>query len=144
MSGFMRYFLVHLNPILHRSEYRGRSFSELEIIVCMALSLTGSLRPGGLSRSLRIEKGTLTSVIRRLRELGLIERAPIAGDERGYLVSLTGAGRDFIGHLDTQRREGFGELFAAMDSEDADAAARGIDLLTTYLKEWEHDHGAMD
>jgi DNA-binding MarR family transcriptional regulator len=143
MTGFMRYFLVHVNPIMHRTEYQGRSYSELEIIVCMGLSVVGPMRPGALSRALRIEKGTLTSVIRRLGELGLIERTAIVGDERGYQVSLTGAGTALIGHLSEQRRRGFRELFATLDPASAAAAARGIDTITTHLREWEAQHGPV-
>ncbi len=143
ISGFMRYFLVYVNPIIHRTEYRGRSYSELEIIVCMALSVVGPTRPGGLSRGLRIEKGSLTSVIRRLRELGLIERTAVVGDERGYRVSLTVAGDQLIEHLAEQRRQGFEELFATMDPGDAEAAAAGVDLLTTHLKRRDEGHGRV-
>ncbi|MCC6494814.1 MAG: winged helix DNA-binding protein [Propionibacteriaceae bacterium] len=143
MSGFMRYFLVYVNPVLHRTEYRGRSFSELEIIACMALSVLGPMRPSGLSRGLRIEKGTLTSVIRRLRELGLVERTEVVGDERGYRVSLTAAGHQLIEHLTEQRRRGFRELFATMDPETAEAAARGVELLTTHLRDREERNGQV-
>ena len=144
MTAFMRYFLVYVNPVMHRTEFRGRLFSELEIIVCMALSVVGPMRPGALSRGLRIEKGTLTSVIRRLRDLGLIERTEVAGDERGYQVSLTSSGYDLIDHLREQRERGFRELFATLDPVDAEAAARGIDIITAHLKDWEAQHGPVD
>ncbi|HEY3549095.1 MAG TPA: MarR family transcriptional regulator [Propionicimonas sp.] len=144
MTAFMRYFLVYVNPIMHRTEFRGRLFSELEIIVCMALSVVGPMRPGALSRGLRIEKGTLTSVIRRLRELGLIERTEVVGDERGYQVSLTPSGYDLIDHLREQRERGFRELFATLDPVDAEAAARGIGIITAHLKDWEAQHGPVD
>jgi DNA-binding MarR family transcriptional regulator len=144
MTDFMRYFLVYVNPVMHRTEFRGRLFSELEIIVCMGLSVVGPMRPGALSRGLRIEKGTLTSVIRRLRELGLIERTEVVGDERGYQVSLTPSGYDLIDHLREQRERGFRELFATLDPVDAEAAARGIDIITAHLKDWEAQHGPVD
>ncbi len=144
MTAFMRYFLVYLNPIMHRTEFRGRVFSELEIIACMGLSVVGPMRPGALSRGLRIEKGTLTSVIRRLRELGLIERTEVVGDDRGYRVSLTPSGHEFIDHLTEQRERGFRELFATLDPVDAEAAARGIDIVTAHLKDWEAQHGPVD
>ena len=144
MNGFMRYFLVYLNPVMHRTEFRGRVYSELEIIACMALSVIGPMRPGALSRGLRIEKGTLTSVIRRLSGLGLIERTGVVGDHRGYQVSLTRAGDDLIDHLTQQRRRGFRELFGSLDPADAEAAARGIDIITAHLKDWEDQHGPVD
>jgi DNA-binding MarR family transcriptional regulator len=140
VTAFMRYFLAHINPILHRTQYRGRSYSELEIIVTMALSVVGPMRPGGLSRGLSIEKGTMTSVIRRLRELRLIERREIPGDERSYLVALTPAGGDFIRHLEAQRRRGFERLFGAMAADEIAAAVKGVDFITDYLRKMEEDH----
>jgi DNA-binding MarR family transcriptional regulator len=133
LDRFMRYFLVHINPILHRTEYRGRSYSEYEIIVVMALGHVGPTRPIGLSKGLKIEKGTLTSLIRRLRELGLVTKRSIPGDERSYLVALTAAGRAFRQHLDRQRHRQMRALFAAMDPEQIVAVARGFDLLSAYL-----------
>ena len=141
VSAFMRYFIAHINPILHRTRHGGRSYSELEIVVTMALHVVGPMRPGGLSRGLSIEKGTMTSVIRRLRELRLIERREISGDERSYLVALTPAGRAFIRHLEAQRQRGFERLFGAMAADEIAAAVKGLDLITGYLRRMEQDNG---
>src|SRR5664279_1428354 len=106
----------------------------------MALHVVGPTRPSGLSRGLSIEKATMTSVLRRLRDLRLIERRDIPGDERSYLVALTPAGRDFIRHLEEQRRRGFERLFGAMTPHDVVAAAKGVDLITDYLQRMEQDN----
>ena len=141
VAAFMRYFIAHINPILHRTKHGGRSYSELEIIVCMGLSVVGPMRPGDLSRGLTIEKATMTSVIRRLRGLGLIERRELPGDERSYLVALAPAGRAFVRHLDEQRRRGFERLFGAMAPDAAVVAAKGLDMIASYLKKMEEDNG---
>ena len=140
ITAFMRYFIAHINPILHRTRHCGRSYSEHEIIVTMALHVVGPTRPTGLSRGLSVEKGTMTSVLRRLRDLQLIERRDIPGDERSYLVALTPAGRDFVRHLEAQRRRGFERLFAAMAPDDVAAAVKGVDLITGYLRKTEEDN----
>ena len=131
---FMRYFLVHVNPILHRATYLGRSYSEYEIITIMALGLVGPMRPADLSQGLAIEKGTLTTIIRRLTDCGHLERRPVSGDRRSYQVALTSDGKALRRYLDTQRRQQFQALFADMAGPDLTAAAHGIDLLTAYLQ----------
>jgi DNA-binding MarR family transcriptional regulator len=141
VTAFMRYFIAHINPILHRTRYGGRNFTEHEIIVTMALHVVGPSRPGDLSRGLSIEKATMTSVLRRLRDLQFIERRDIPGDERSYLVALAPAGRAFVRHLGDQRRRGFERLFAAMAPEDAAAAAKGLDLIAGCLKRMEAENG---
>ena len=138
LDQFMRYFLVHINPVLHRTTYKGRSYSEYEIITVMALGRVGPERPIDLSRGLAIEKGSLTSIIRRLIALGLIEKRTIPGDERSYLVALTRAGRAFRRHLEAQRRRAFLALFADMDARELAEAVHGFDLLSAYLQAREH------
>ncbi|MGZ9723494.1 MarR family winged helix-turn-helix transcriptional regulator [Rhizobium miluonense] len=134
ISGFMRYFQVHINPILHRAEFEGRAYSDYEIVVCMALNLNGTLRPMDLSRGLSLNKGSLTSVLRRLRELDLIARLDIPGDERSYRVALTARGKRFVRHLEEQRLRMFRQLFTDMTPEDIAATVRGFDLISAYLK----------
>ena len=140
LDQFMRYFLVHINPVLHRATYKGRSYSEYEIITVMALGLVGPARPVDLSRGLAIEKGSLTSILRRLTALALIEKRAIPGDERSYLVALTRAGLAFRRHVETQRRRAFKTLFANMDASELAEAAHGLDLLSAYLQAREHQH----
>ena len=139
----MRYFVVHINPILHRTSYRGRSFSEYEIIVPMALSLMGAMRPTDLSRDLCIEKGSMTSILKRLREMAMIERVEIPNNERSYLVQLTEEGRAFVRHLEAQRSSEFRRLFAEMSDDEAKTVARGIDRLADYLQKHEENHGLV-
>ena len=139
--GFMRYFIAHINPVLHRTRYGDRSFTEHEIIVTMALHVVGPTRPSELSRGLSVEKATMTSVLRRLRALQIIERRDIPGDERSYLVALAPAGRAFVRHLDDQRRRGFERLFGAMAPDAAVVAAKGLDMIASYLKKMEEENG---
>lgn len=141
VDAFMPSFMVRLNPILHHTTFLGRSYSELEILVALGLALVGPMRPARLSRDLAIEKGSLTSVIRRLRALGLIEREAAAGDARGYLISLTTQGRALVDHLGEQRRHGFRTLFDDMAQDDLDAAVRGLALLTEHLNSPEKGPG---
>jgi DNA-binding MarR family transcriptional regulator len=133
-AEFMRFFFVHINPILHRAEFLGRSYSENQIVVVMALHVVGPLRPTDLSRGLSLQKGSLTPILRKLRELGLIEKQVLPGEERSYLLRLTGGGRSFVQHLEILRRKGFEALFQEMDPDEVQAAAHGISLLTRYLQ----------
>lgn len=131
---FMRYFLVHVNPILHRAEYRGRAFTESEVVVLLALSFCGALRPTDLARGLDMPKGSLTPVFRRLRDLGLVRRCDIPHNERSYLLELTSEGEGMVRRLDEQRSAGFAALFGGMRPEEVEAATRAIDAMTAYLQ----------
>ena len=61
------------------------------------LALWGDGEPmtvGELGGRLRLDSGTLTPVLKRLEEAGLVTRRRDADDERRVLVAVTAAGRD--------------------------------------------------
>ena len=35
LTDCVRYFLVYVNPVMHRTEFQGRSYSESECILCL-------------------------------------------------------------------------------------------------------------
>lgn len=49
---------------------------------------------GALGERLRLDSGTLTPLLKRLEEAGLVERRRDADDERRVNIALTSAGRD--------------------------------------------------
>lgn len=136
-AAFMKYYFVFLNPVLHRAVYRGRSYSDNQIVVIMALHGYGPQRPTDLSRGLSLQKGSLTTILRKLREFGLIERLTTPGEERSYQVRVTAAGRAFARHMEAQRQQGFATLFQGMAPDQVRDAARGIELLTGFLRQRE-------
>ncbi len=140
MEQFVRYYLAHINPMLHRSEYRGRLFPDSEIMVVMALSTVGPQSPTQICRGLGMQKGSLTSVLRRLETLGFIFRRANPSDERSYIAELTPEGADFAAFLTRQRHLGFAELFGTMTPETVDSAAGGLELIAAHLRKMEESH----
>ena len=134
---FTHYYMMYINPILHRTEYRGRSYPDSEIAVMMALGKRAPQSPTQICRNVGMQKGSLTSVLRRLEQGGLINRRGNPGDERSYVAELTAEGAAFVAHLDRQRREGFRALFGTMAAEDMTAAADGLDLIAAHLAKQE-------
>lgn len=130
---FMRPFLVHINPILHGTVWRGKRFTENHIIVMMAVKLTGPLSPSELSRAFRMQKGSLTTIIRNLCQFGMIERQDTPGDERSYRLVITSLGLDFVNHMAEQRQAGFRQLFVGMPEQHCQQVISALDILIDYL-----------
>ena len=91
---------------------RGRSdgfiesydLSRPQFEVLAALGSTSGMTLKELSRKVPVTKGTLTGVINRLEERGLVHRAPSDSDRRSTVVFLTDEGEDlyekvFTGHV---------------------------------------------
>jgi DNA-binding MarR family transcriptional regulator len=70
---------------------------------------------GELAGRARLSKQTMTTLVRRLEDDGLVERRPDPGDARASLVFLTARSRGFepvaaatLAELDTLARRGLG------------------------------------
>lgn len=130
---FMRPFLVRINPILHGTVWQGKRFTENHIIVMMAVRLSNPLSPSELSRALRMQKGSLTTIIRNLCQFGMIERQDTPGDERSYRLVITSTGLDFVDHMAEQRQAGFRQLFAEMPEPQCQQVTSAFETLINYL-----------
>ena len=131
---FLPQFYRFINPIIHVAEYKGHRMTEYQIKVIMFLSMQGASTPGEISRTLDIQKGSLTGVLKSLLALGLVNRNRHDHDERSYHVFLTASGRDFVRfHLDTCNSR-LSELFEDIGENDRGVVENGLRTLTIYLK----------
>lgn len=130
---FMRPFFERINPILHSTVWRGKRFTEKHIVVMMAVDMYGPLSPSELSRAFRLQKGSLTTIIRGLCQSGMIERQSAEGDERSYRLSTTAMGAEFVDHMADQRRAGFRQQFAHLPEAQRHEVRLALDTLVKYL-----------
>lgn len=70
-----------------------------QYLVLLALWNESPLAIGELGQRLYLDSGTLSPLLKRLQNLGLIDRARSADDERVVHVSLTDAGKDVRNQL---------------------------------------------
>jgi DNA-binding MarR family transcriptional regulator len=68
----------------------------------------GPLPVGELVRALHLDTGTLTPLLKRLVQQGLVERNRDPQDERRVLITLTSAGRDLRGRAVDVPQQVFG------------------------------------
>src|SRR2546423_13736936 len=67
-----------------------------QISVLGSLELAGALTPRELSDAERVQPPTMTKVLAKLEERGLIQRTPHPTDGRQVLLSATEAGREVL------------------------------------------------
>ncbi len=139
VARFMLHVPSHLDPILYRTEFGGRDFLSSDISVVMLLAVRGALSPTAIARALNMQKGSLSSVLKRLERRGIIARRRKAGDDRSYIIELTPEGAGLVAHMQAQRQRGLGALFAALPDEEASAAARGLKVISDYLEKLEDE-----
>jgi len=64
-----------------------------QYLVMLALWGDAPVRFGELAEMLRLDPATLSPIVKRLEQSGLIERTPVRGDERTFLIAPTSEGR---------------------------------------------------
>ena len=141
---FMKPYLVLLNPIMHSTVWRDRRFTENQIIVVLGVSRIGPVSPSEISKAFSLQKGSLSSVIQNMCEIGLIQQIPSPGDERSYRLVITPDGTAFVRHMDQQRLAGFRQLFASMPDETCLEVIRVFETLNNYLDTGRDDNDVVE
>ncbi|CAN5550887.1 MarR family transcriptional regulator [soil metagenome] len=72
------------------------SFARYEALVLLTFSSRGSLPLGKMGERLQVHPTSVTSIVKRLAEQGLIERRQHPDDGRAVLAEITEAGRDLV------------------------------------------------
>jgi DNA-binding MarR family transcriptional regulator len=118
-----------------------------QLKVIFRLSAQGPSRVGALARALRVTLPTMTGILDRLVEHGLIQRQEDAADRRLVISCLTPAGQELVDQLQEAGRTRLTRVFEALP---ADALRQHVETLqqmlqtTTALAEREHANHAAD
>jgi DNA-binding MarR family transcriptional regulator len=95
----------------------------------------GPLTPSELALRERVQRPTVTRVLARLEESGLITRAADPTDRRSSLVSASPEGRELLAVLRTRKDAYLARRVAALSAEDREALDRAAAILERMLEE---------
>ena len=95
----------------------------------------GPLTPGEVATRERIQRPTVTRVLTRLEEQGLIERMPDVRDRRSTLVTASPAGRDLLAALRTRKTAFLASRIERLGAEERETLERAADILERMLDE---------
>lgn len=99
LRRFTRFFAQRLGPL--EAGPAGSPYSATEVRVLTELALYEHRTVTALSRSLGLDAGYLSRVIRRLETTGIVSRSSDTADNRQQPLSLTAAGRAEVRTLET-------------------------------------------
>lgn len=103
----------------------GLSFARYEALVLLTFSSRGSLPLGKMGERLQVHPTSVTSIVRRLEEAGLLVRRPHPVDGRAVLAEITDEGRALVERATASLvGGGFG-----LDALDEDGLAQLSELL---------------
>lgn len=93
-------FLVTESRRLARGESARHGVTPTQLSVLKLLHEIGSLRLGDLSRRIQAQNSTVTGIVDRMEEAGLVLRSRDAGDRRAWKIALTPQGQKVAARAD--------------------------------------------
>jgi DNA-binding MarR family transcriptional regulator len=94
----------------------------------------GPLTPSELAARERVQRPTVTRVVYRLEELGLVTRAADPADRRSALITVTPAGGELLAVARTRKDAFLSERLEALDAHDRATLERAAALLEDMLE----------
>lgn len=118
----------------------------------VVLASRGPQRAADLAADLGVQPSTVSRLVDRLVQRGLVVRRQDTADRRVVWMTLTGQGKDLVGTTMRQRRQRLGELLATATSTVGSAAgvvnllnaiaqAAGEQLDAQWWRSWESSTG---
>jgi DNA-binding MarR family transcriptional regulator len=130
----------HLRFSITRTARRLRQQGDPALSPTLAAALStieraGPLGPSELARLERVQRPTVTRVVARLCDAGLVERLPDERDRRAALLTVTPAGSRALRDLRRQKTAYLAERLSGLGPEEREVLARASDLLERMLEE---------
>src|SRR3954468_16196 len=103
------------------------TFSQLSALT--SLQLAGALTPRELADVERVQPPTMTKIVGKLEDRGLVARTPHPTDGRQVILAPTEQGRAMYAQFEKLRNEWLADQLAALRPEERDALARAAEIL---------------
>ena len=126
------YLLKLLNDCEYYMHYR-RPAHRGRLTVLRSLDEEGPLTQSGLIGKMDVKAGSMSELLRKMEEDGLIQRKRGEKDKRQVYVTITDAGRDKMLHIEEVRKEKAKDTFASLNSEEKEQLYA---LLGKLLNDW--------
>jgi len=95
----------------------------------------GPLAPSELAEIERVKRPTITRVVVRLEEAGLVQRTGDPADGRASLVSITREGSELLRRIRTRKNAYLARRLSKLDPDDLGALERAADVLEAILED---------
>jgi DNA-binding MarR family transcriptional regulator len=103
------------------------TFSQLSALT--SLQLAGALTPRELADVERVQPPTMTKIVGKLEDLGLVARTPHPTDRRQVILAATEQGRVVYAQFERARNEWLAQQLAQLSPDERDTLARAARIL---------------
>jgi DNA-binding MarR family transcriptional regulator len=128
LAAALRDSITRLNRRLRRARPMG-DLTITQLSALTSLELAGALSPRELAEAERVQPPTLTKIVAKLEERGLVQRAPHPTDGRQVILSATAAGQAVVVENRRARDEWLATELAGLTAEERETLSRAAEIL---------------
>ncbi|MER7888628.1 MarR family transcriptional regulator [Micromonospora sp. NPDC094482] len=117
---------------LNRRVRQARPVGDLTVTQVSALTslrLAGALTPRELADVERVQPPTMTKIVAKLEERGLVQRTPHPTDGRQVILAATEGGQAVLDQFERARDEWLAHRLAALDEDERETLHRAAGIL---------------
>lgn len=130
----LRDSITRLNRRLRQTRPVG-DLTVTQISALQSLDTAGALTPRELADIERVQPPTMTKIVAKLEERGLVVRTPHPTDGRQAVLAPSPAGRDLIASYRKARDEWLARRLAGLSSEERETIHRAAEILSRLAKD---------
>src|SRR4051794_6178673 len=134
IAGELRDAITRLNRRLRRTRPLG-DISVAQISALVSLDTAGALTPRELAEVERVQPPTMTRIVAKLEERGLVQRTPHPTDGRQVVLAPSVAGRDLLVEYRRARDEWLATRLGALSAEERETVRRAAEIFNRLAKD---------
>ena len=128
LATMLRESIARLNRRVRQTRPVGDlTFSQLSALT--SLQLAGALTPRELADVERVQPPTMTKIVGKLEDRGLVARTPHPTDRRQVILAATELGRQVYAQFERARNEWLAAHLAELSQDERDTLQRAAQIL---------------
>lgn len=128
LASSLRTTILRFNRRMRQARPVGQ-LTPSQLSALTSLELAGALTPRELSDVERVQPPTMTKMIAKLEEQGLVGRSPHPTDGRQVILAATETGRQVIAENTRVREAWLAQRIAELSPEERETLRRAVEIL---------------
>ncbi|MEV1287817.1 MarR family transcriptional regulator [Micromonospora sp. NPDC049679] len=128
LATLLRDAITRLNRRVRQTRPVG-DLTVTQLSALTSLELAGALTPRELADTERVQPPTMTRIVAKLEERGLVQRTPHPTDGRQVILAATESGRAVLARFERARDEWLAQRLAELSAEERDTLRRAAEIL---------------
>ncbi|MEV7228889.1 MarR family transcriptional regulator [Polymorphospora sp. NPDC051019] len=128
LATLLRDAITRLNRRVRQTRPVG-DLTATQLSALISLELAGALTPRELADTERVQPPTMTRIVAKLEERGLVGRTPHPTDGRQVILAVTEAGRDMLDQIERARDEWLASRLAELTAAERETLSSAAEIL---------------